>query len=102
MRCRSTVEAGERPPTCWPETSAIIFCARLQIVTALGCQTVLQRAMLYTKLRRYREGAWRRDRAEALCPARHRGTINELMWCVLRVRNRLVGERLIRAVLAWR
>jgi hypothetical protein len=23
--------------------SAIIFCARLQIVTALGCQTVLQR-----------------------------------------------------------
>jgi hypothetical protein len=56
--------------------------------------------MLRAKLVRYREGAWRRDRSEALCPPRHRGTITELLWCVLRVKDSLPSERLIRLVLA--
>jgi hypothetical protein len=57
-------------------------------------------AWLHTKLSRYRENAFRRDRSEALCPARHRGTITELLWCVLKVRDSLPSERLIRLVLS--
>ena len=101
MRCRSTVEAGERANMLARDERDHFLRAAADRY-CVGMSDRAAAAMLYTKLRRYREGAWRRDRAEALCPARHRGTINELMWCVLRVRNRLVGERLIRAVLAWR
>lgn len=57
-------------------------------------------AFLRTKLARYREGAWRRDRVEALCPARHRGTVTEMLWCVLKVSGRLVSERTIRRTLS--
>ena len=56
--------------------------------------------MLRTKLTRYQTGAWRRDRVEALCPARHRGRIDELLWCVLKVRDAVPSERTIRAALA--
>lgn len=56
--------------------------------------------LLHSKLDRYRSGAWRRDKTEALCPARHRGTVTEFLWCVLKVRDHLPSERLIRLVLA--
>ena len=56
--------------------------------------------MLRTKLARYQTGAWRRDRVEALCPTRHRSRIDELLWCVLRVRDYVPSERTIRAALA--
>jgi hypothetical protein len=52
-------------------------------------------AMLHAKLARYRAGAFRRDRSEPPCPARHRGTITEFLWKVLKVHHRLVSERLI-------
>jgi hypothetical protein len=51
-------------------------------------------------LLRYREGAWRRDRSEALCPERHRGKLAAVLWCVLRVADRVPSERLIRLVLS--
>jgi hypothetical protein len=56
---------------------------------------------LCAKLRLFRATAWRRDRDcdEALCPARHRGTIREFFWMVLKARDHLPGERLVREVL---
>lgn len=57
-------------------------------------------AMLHTKIARYRSGAWRRDAAELLCPVRYRGTITELLWCLLKVRDAVPSERLIRMVLS--
>ncbi len=57
-------------------------------------------AMLRSKLGRYREGGWRRDRSEALCPARHRGTIIEQLFCVLMVRDALPSVRSIRRALS--
>jgi hypothetical protein len=51
-------------------------------------------------LLRYREGAWRRTRVEALCPPRHAGRLDGVLWCLLKVADRVPSERLIRAVLA--
>jgi hypothetical protein len=55
---------------------------------------------LRAKLARYRENGWRRDRSNALCPPRLAGRIDALMWCVLKVRDQVPSERLIRLVLA--
>ena len=57
-------------------------------------------ALLHARLARYRAGAWRRDRSEALCPQRLAGRLDALMWMVLKVSDRLVSERLIRLVLS--
>ncbi|MET3992140.1 hypothetical protein ABID65_003788 [Bradyrhizobium sp. S3.9.2] len=56
-------------------------------------------ADLVTKLSLYRATAWHNDGPEALCPARHRGTIREFFWMILKSRDRLPGERLVREVL---
>ena len=75
----------------------------LRIAADRFCAGMSDRAAakhLHTKLSRYRAGAWRRDRSEALCPARHRGTVNELMWLVLKIRDAIPGDRMIRAALA--
>jgi hypothetical protein len=53
---------------------------------------------LRSALSRYRDGRWRRDRSEALCPAR--STVTELLWCVLKTRDHVPSERLIRSVLS--
>jgi len=57
-------------------------------------------ALLHARLARYRAGAWRRDRSEALCPQRLAGRLDAMMWMVLKVSDRLVSERLIRLVLS--
>jgi hypothetical protein len=59
-------------------------------------------AMLHTKLARYRAGAWRRTRVEAQCPPRHLGRLDELLWQLLRLRDAIPSERLIRLVLSAR
>ena len=56
-------------------------------------------ADLVTKLSLYRATAWHNDGPEALCPHRHRGTIREFFWMILKARDRLPGERLVREVL---
>jgi hypothetical protein len=56
-------------------------------------------AWLHTKLARYRECAWRRDRAEAECPPRLAGHVNGLLWAALKCSDR-VSERTIRRSLA--
>lgn len=54
--------------------------------------------VLVAKLRLYRETARQRDCDcdEARCPPRHRNTIREYFWMVLKARDRLPGERLVR------
>ena len=54
---------------------------------------------LLVRLAGYRETAWRKDGAEALCPARHRGSITEFFWMALKSRDRLPSLRLVREVL---
>jgi hypothetical protein len=51
-------------------------------------------------LSRYREGRWRRDRVEALCPQQHAGKLVASLWALLKTKDSLPSERLIRAVLA--
>jgi hypothetical protein len=55
---------------------------------------------LRTKLARYRASAWQRDRSEVQCPDRHRGTVTELLWTILMIRDAIPGDRTIRAALA--
>jgi hypothetical protein len=57
--------------------------------------------VLRAKLARYREGGWRRDRAELQCPDRLRGTINELFWQVLAIRDMDPSSRSIRRALGF-
>jgi hypothetical protein len=52
-----------------------------------------------TALMRFREGAWRRLRTEALCPESLKGRLEGVLWCVLKVRDYVPSERLIRAAL---
>jgi hypothetical protein len=73
-------------------TAADRFCAGMKDRPAA--------AMLRTKLIRYREGPWRRDRDEEHCPARHRGSVTELLWTILTIRDAIPGDRTIRAALA--
>ncbi|CUU17585.1 hypothetical protein CDS [Bradyrhizobium sp.] len=69
------------------------YCARLSDNAAAE--------LLVAKLSLYRVTAWQRDRDcdEALCPLRHRNTIREFFWMILKARDRLPGERLVREVL---
>ena len=57
-------------------------------------------ARLQSKLIQYRQGAWRRDCVEVRCPDRHRGTINELFWQLLKVRDAIPCDKTIRDALA--
>ncbi|MBA4033200.1 MAG: hypothetical protein C0480_01150 [Bradyrhizobium sp.] len=51
---------------------------------------------LHTALSRYRDGRWRRDRAEATCPMQHRGKLLQVMWTILKVRDQLPSMVTIR------
>lgn len=56
--------------------------------------------VLRTKLDRYRLGAWRRDRVEVQSPDRYRGSVTELLWTILKIRDAIPSDRVIRAALA--
>ena len=73
-------------------TAADRFCAGMKHRPAA--------AKLRTKLIRYREGAWRRDRVEVQCPDRHCGTVTELLWTILTIRDAIPCDRTIRTALA--
>jgi hypothetical protein len=55
--------------------------------------------MLHRELARYASLAWRRDRIEVQCPARHVGRIAEQCWLVFAVRDHVPSERVIRRAL---
>jgi hypothetical protein len=59
-------------------------------------------AMLYVKLTRYREGRFRRSRAEPTCPLQHLGRLDALLWAILRNRDHIPSERSIRRILGFR
>jgi hypothetical protein len=65
-----------------------------------GCSDREIERPLRIALSTYRAGRWRRDRAEALCPAQHRGKLTQTLWCLLKSRDAIPSERLVRAVLA--
>ena len=73
-------------------TAADRFCAGMKRRPAA--------AKLRTKLIRYREAAWQRDRVEVRCPDRHRGSVTELLWTILKIRDAVPSDRTIRAALA--
>ena len=73
-------------------TAADRFC--------VGMSARQSAAMLRSKLIQYREAGWRRDRVEVQCPDRHRGSINELLWTILTIRDAIPGDRTIRTALA--
>lgn len=54
---------------------------------------------LVVRLARYRATAWLREGPETRCPARHRGSITEFFWMILKARDRVPGARLVREVL---
>lgn len=54
---------------------------------------------LLAGLTRFRETAWLNDDAEAACPSRHRGSVREFFWMILKSHDRLPSERLVREVL---
>jgi hypothetical protein len=57
-------------------------------------------AMLHTKLARYRETAWRRDQPTATCPAQQ-GQVEQVMWMILKVRDRVPSEMTIHRALGY-
>ena len=77
---------------CFLRAAAEIHCSGMS-----GRQAA---AVLHTRLSRYRSGAWRRDASEPLVLPRLVGRLDGWLWCVLKVHDRLVSERLIRAVLS--
>jgi hypothetical protein len=50
-------------------------------------------------LARYRDGRWRRDRAELTCPPQHRGKLVQVLWMILKTKDVPVAERTMRRIL---
>jgi hypothetical protein len=57
-------------------------------------------AFLRTRLARYRASAWERDRSEDGCPPRLANRIEASCWRILKCRDAVPSERLVRLVLA--
>ena len=65
-----------------------------------GCSDREIARRLRTSLVTYQNGRWRRDRVEALCPPQHTGKLTAVMWAILKTKDYVVSERLLRTVLA--
>ena len=64
-----------------------------------GCRDREVARRLRSALSIYRDGRWRRDRSAALCP-HAAGTVAAALWRVLKVRDAIPSDRLIRSLLA--
>jgi hypothetical protein len=53
-----------------------------------------------TDLSRYASSAWVREREAETCPSRHHGSVREMFWRMLMLRDHVLSERTIRSVLA--
>ena len=76
----------------------------LREAALLHCGGMSDRAaasFLRTRLVRYREGRWQRDRSEDQCPPRLAGLVEALMWCVLKCRDHAPSEMTIRRALGF-
>jgi hypothetical protein len=52
-------------------------------------------------LLRYQAVRWQRTRSQAICPPQHRGRLDALLWCMLKVRDHVPSEMTIRRALAF-
>jgi hypothetical protein len=64
-----------------------------------GCSDREIARQLHAALSTYRNGRWRRDRAEYTCPPQHRGKLVEVLWMILRTRDHVPSEMTIRRAL---
>ena len=64
-----------------------------------GCSDREIARRLHGALSTYRNGRWRRDRTEALCPMQHRGKLLQIMWMILKVHDHLPPTMTIRRAL---
>lgn len=80
------------------ERDRLVRTARRFFPDSMSDREIARR--LRIALSTYYSGRWRRDRAEATCPARHRGKLTEILYLLLRVRDHVPSARLIRAVLS--
>jgi hypothetical protein len=55
---------------------------------------------LHIALVRYSNGRWRRDGSEATCPVQHCGKLMQTLWCLLKTRDAIPGERTITGALS--
>ena len=55
---------------------------------------------LRSALSKYRDGRWRRDRAAATCPAKHRGKLLQTLWLIFKTLDAIPGETTIRRALS--
>lgn len=68
--------------------------------TMPGLPLVGAASRIYTEMLRYRQGAWRRERHLDQCPICHRGTLREMAWQALRLRDHVPKPRSIRRILS--
>ena len=64
-----------------------------------GCSQRETARLIHIALSRFRDGRWRRDRIEALCPVQHRGKLTATLWRLLKVRDHVPSEMTIRRAL---
>jgi hypothetical protein len=65
-----------------------------------GCSDREVARRLRVALLTYQTGRWRRTRADLTCPKEHAGKLAGVLWAILKVRDFVPSERLIRAVLS--
>lgn len=65
-----------------------------------GCSDREIARRLHIALLRYRDGRWQRERADLTCPKAHAGRLTAVLWAILKTRDYVPSERLIRAALS--
>ncbi|MCD9821624.1 hypothetical protein [Bradyrhizobium japonicum] len=78
------------------ETNALIREAA-RFYPGCGDREIARR--LRSALSMYSCGRWRRDQACEVCPMQHRGKLLQIMWLILKVRDRVPSEPAIRRAL---
>jgi hypothetical protein len=100
MHVRYIAGPGRRTPQ-----TILILSERNQYLRAAakffpGMSDYEKARQLHIALLRYSAGAWRRDRTETTCPARHRDRLSGVLWMILKTKDAIPGERTIRSALA--
>jgi hypothetical protein len=65
-----------------------------------GCTDRETARQLLIALARYRNGRWRRDSAEATCPVKLKGKLEQTLWLILKTLDAIPSDRTVRAALA--
>ena len=65
-----------------------------------GLSVAAQADRLHKELSRYCASAWQRERTYERCPDRHRGSMHECLWLLLKLHDRVLSARSLRLILA--